>query len=375
VINQNQFTRQDLVGTLFGAAAFQVLNAGSELGLFQLLQNNPDLTGEEIRSKLELQSRATEILLLATTALRLTTIQDGFYRNADLLDEMFRDGSWEIISDIISFEANIVYEAQADFVESLRSNTNLGLRRFAGEGEDLYHRLAASPELEQLFYRCMRSWSRLSNPILVAKADLSGVHRVLDVGGGDGVNAIALAKANPDVQFTVLDLPGAIAIANKKIADNGLTNRISVYECDIFEDTYPCGHDCVLFANQLVIWSPAQNVELLRKAHAALTDGGTVMVFNVMSSESGDGPLYSALDNAYFATLTAPSSMIYHWGHYEQWLIEAGFSNVERHPGDTWTPHGVISAVKQRTFRTGREKRPVGSRLRCGRGSARGTQR
>ncbi|GAA3414850.1 methyltransferase [Streptosporangium vulgare] len=73
---------------------------------------------------------------------------------------------------------------------------------------------------------------------------------------------------------------------------------------DIFNDPYPEGHDAVLFANQLVIWSPEQNRDLLRKAHAALPEGGRVMVFNVMSGDTGDGPLYSALDNAYFATLT-----------------------------------------------------------------------
>ncbi|MGY4978578.1 methyltransferase [Streptomyces sp. 900105755] len=186
----------------------------------------------------------------------------------------------------------------------------------------------------------------LSNPVLVEKADLTQVRRVLDVGGGDGVNAIALAQANPGVEFTVLDLPGTVEIARKKIAEHGLSDRISVRAADIFADTYPTGHDCVLFANQLVIWSPEENVRLLRKAHAALPDGGRVLVFNAMSDDSGDGPLYAALDNVYFATLPAASSTIYRWGQYEEWFAAAGFVKPERLPGGRWTPHGVISAVK-----------------------------
>ncbi|MBB6174542.1 SAM-dependent methyltransferase [Nocardiopsis mwathae] len=339
-------SRQDLVGTLFGAAAFQALSAGCELGLFTLLNERPGLSEDEVAAGLGLRPRPTRILLLATTALRLTELDGGRYRNAELIDAHFADGTWEIITDMTAFEAHIVYAAQADFTEALRADTNVGLRRFEGEGEDLYHRLAARPDLERLFYRCMRSWSRLSNPILVDKADLTGVRRVLDVGGGDGVNAIALARANPGVEFTVLDLPGAVAIAERKIAEAGLADRITVAAGDIFDDDYPRGHDCVLFANQLVIWSAEQNLRLLGKAHRALADGGRVLVFNAMADATKDGPLYAALDNLYFATIPAAQSTLYDWGTYERWLAEAGFSRVMRSPGEGWTPHGVISGVK-----------------------------
>ena len=192
----------------------------------------------------------------------------------------------------------------------------------------------------------MRSWSRLSNPVLTAKADLTDVTRVLDVGGGDAVNSIALATRNPGVEFTVLDLSGAVAIARKKIADHDMVTRITVCEADIFTDPYPPGHDCVLFANQLLIWSPEQNLQLLAKAYNALPDGGRVLVFSAMSNATGDGPLYCALDNVYFTTLPSPKSRIYRWDEYEGWLTKVGFSQVQFLPGDTWTPHGVISATK-----------------------------
>lgn len=344
--NVAPLTNDDLVRILFGSSAFQMLNAGCQLGLFRLLNQRPGINNAIITEELRLQPRPTQILLLGTTALGLTTRDGGSYRNAELLEAMFQDDSWEIMEDLIAFEAHIVHPSVADFVESLRCNTNAGLRRFEGKGTDLYHRLAENPGLEQLFYRCMRSWSRLSNPILVEKADLTGVHRVLDVGGGDGVNSIALAKANPHVGFTVLDLPGAAEIARKKIAENGLSRRISVQEGDIFTNRYPAGHDCVLFANQLVIWSPEENLELLAKAYQTLPDGGRVLIFSAISDDSGDGPLYAALDNVYFATLPATSSTIYHWGQYEDWLNTVGFLKAERFPGGRWTPHGVISASK-----------------------------
>lgn len=336
-------SRTDLVGTLFGAAAFQTLHAGVDLGLFDLLHTRPGIDAEAVRTGLGLAERSGDVLLQAAASLRLVVVADGRYRNADLVEEMIGDTTFDIVRDLVAFEAKIVYPAQQDTVESLRTDSNVGLGRFPGAGDDLYRRIAGIPELEALFYRCMRSWSRLSNPVLLDRADLTGVRRVLDVGGGDGVNAIALAQKWPEVEFTVLDLPGAGRIAADRIAAAGLSDRISVADGDIF-DAYPGGHDCVLFANQLVIWTPEENRRLLGLAHDALPDGGRVLVFNAMSDDTGDGPLYAALDNLYFLTLPTGGSRLYRWGQYEQWLREAGFSDVERLPGRTWTPHGVIGA-------------------------------
>jgi SAM-dependent methyltransferase len=339
-------THEDLIRVLFGSSAFQMINAGCQLGLFHALHRSSGLSESEVARELNLEERPTQILLLGTTALALTVRDGDRYRNAELVDSMLTGRTWEILEDLVAFQEQIVLRGEVDFVESLRQNTNVGLRRFAGEGDDFYHRIASEPSLEQLFYRCMRSWSRLSNPILVEKAPLAGVRRVLDVGGGDAVNAIALARANPETRFTMLDLPGAVRIGRQKVAESGLTDRIACQEGDIFKDAYPEGHDCVLFANQLVIWSPEENLLLLRKAYEALPRGGRVLVFNAMSDDSGDGPLYAALDNVYFATLPAKGSGLYRWGQYEEWFEQIGFSFVRRFPGGSWTPHGVIEARK-----------------------------
>lgn len=340
-------TMDDLTPILFGAAAFQYLNAGCRLGLFELLEEHGNLTKKEIGEALDLQDRATDILLLGTTSLRLTMKSEGRYRNAHVISGMLRDGMWRIFSDVVDFEADIVYEGQADLVESLRKNTNAGLRRIPGQGRDLYHRLAENPELERVFYRYMCSWSKLGNSLLIDKVDFGTVTRVLDVGGGDGVNAVALAEAYPRLRVEILEIPASAPIARQEIARRGLADRVTVTECDFFEDAFPTDCDCVLFAHQLVIWRPDENVALLRRAYEALPPGGRVVVFNSVSYDEGDGPVMAALDSVYFAAVPAEGGMIYCWQQYEDWLLESGFCNVERIPFDAWTPHGALIATKQ----------------------------
>jgi len=331
---------------LFGHAAFQYLNAACELNLFELLTDKPGLTKREIRDELGLADRATDILLLGCASLGMVTRLGPGYHVADVISDLMVTGDWHRFKDTVAFEQYVVYEGQVDFTESLRHNSNVGLRRVSGTGRDLYHRLSENPHMQSVFYRYMRSWSELANRHLVEELDLSTARRLLDCGGGDGVNAIELARANPDLAVTILELPGTARITEKRIADAGLAARITVAPGDMFADPFPEGYDCVMFAHQLVIWTLEENTRLLRKAYEALPKGGRVVILNSMSNDAGDGPVVAALDSVYFATLPAEGGMIYAWNQHEQCLLDAGFRSWERIPCPGWTPHGIIVATK-----------------------------
>ncbi|WP_066927775.1 methyltransferase [Streptomyces sp. NBRC 110611] len=331
---------------LFGHAAFQYLNAACELGLFELLAEKGPLTGTEIRTALDLEERAGDVLLLGCAALGLIHRDGPVCRLTDEIGALMERGEWTHIVNTVAFEQHIVYEGQADFTESLRRDTNVGLRRIPGDEPGLYRRLARNPHLEEVFYRYMRSWSQLANAHLVRRLDLSHARTLLDCGGGDAVNAIALAEANPHLRVTVLDIPAAVPMAEESVRRAGLSDRITVRGHDLFTDPFPTGFDCVLFAHQLVIWTPEENTELLRKAHTALEPGGRVVVFNSMSDDTGDGPLIAALDSVYFACLPAEGGMIYPWSRHEASLGAAGFVDLRRIPLPTWTPHGILIGSK-----------------------------
>jgi ubiquinone/menaquinone biosynthesis C-methylase UbiE len=330
---------------LFGHAAFQYLNAATELNLFELLEKGP-LTKEEIGAELDLAERANDILLLGVTSLGLLETDDGTYRLAPVMSTLLSTPDWKRFRDTVAFEQYVVYEGQLDFTESLRTNTNAGLRRVRGSGRDLYHRLSENPHMEQVFYRYMRSWSELANRHLVASLDLSQTKRLLDCGGGDAVNSIALAEANSHLEVTVFEIPATQVIAEKKISEAGLSERVSVIGGDMFADPLPTGFDCVLFAHQFVIWTPEENTELLRKAYEVLPEGGRVAVFNSMSNDEGDGPVVAALDSVYFAALPAEGGMIYPWSVHERCMRDAGFRSVERIDCAGWTPHGLVIGTK-----------------------------
>jgi ubiquinone/menaquinone biosynthesis C-methylase UbiE len=343
---RDTLTMDDLGFLLFSHSAFQYLYAGCELGLFPLLNRRPNLSVAGIAEELDLEYRPARCLLFGLTALKLV-IKDGeTYCNSHVIENLFADTQWKIFHDTARFEALICYDGQGDLVESLRRNTNIGLRRIPGQGPDLYHRFSEDEQLQKVFYDYMGSWSELANPLLIENVDFSDVHNALDIGGGDATNAIAIARANPHLRITLLDLAENCEVARRKIDDAGLADQISVYEANMFTDDFPSGYDCFLFIHQLVIWPLETNTALLQRAYDALEPGGKVIIFNSISNDEEDGPVIAALDTVYFLTIPAEGGMIYPWKDYEQCLRQAGFSHIQRIRGKSWTPHGVIVATK-----------------------------
>ncbi len=76
--------------------------------------------------------------------------------------------------------------------------------------------------------------------------DLSGVRRLLDLGGGSGVISLALLRRNPDLTAVVADIP-AVCEAGRAIA--GRTEeapRISYLPIDFQEQEVPGGFDVIM---------------------------------------------------------------------------------------------------------------------------------
>jgi L-tyrosine C(3)-methyltransferase len=339
---------EDLTLLLFGQAAFQYLHAGSALGVFDALAatRGVGLTTKELARCTGLAPHPLRCLLFGLTSLRLIVRIDGRYTNAQLVDEWIASGEWTVVRDTIALHADIVYVGEADFVDSLREDTNVGLRRIPGAGPDLYHRVAEHPRMQQVFYRYMRSWSEMALRLLLQRVAFSRWRRIVDVGGGDATTAIAIARQAPDATVTLIDLPGNGSVAKRRIEAEGLTHRIDVLEQDMFKDPFPQGVDCVLFMHQLVIWPLETIHELLQKAYRALNPGGAVVICSSISSDTGDGPVMAALDSVYFVSIPATRGLIYSWTDYQQALEATGFRDIERHPCNNWTPHGAIVAAK-----------------------------
>jgi cyclopropane fatty-acyl-phospholipid synthase-like methyltransferase len=229
------------------------------------------------------------------------------------------------------------------FYDAIKSNKNVGLNEFEGEESTLYERLVHHPKLEKIFQDAMEQISAQANASFSEYVDLSHVKHLVDVGGGNGANIIALARKYPNLRATVFDSSTVCEIARKNIAAQGFANRLSATAGNCFVDAFPPGADCIIFCHFFTIWSEEKDQALIRKCFHALPSGGSVIVFNMMQSDDEDGPLTAAIGSPYFLTLATGEGMLYTWSEYESWMKQAGFSTKKQElPAD----HGVIIGVK-----------------------------
>jgi hypothetical protein len=105
--------------------------------------------------------------------------------------------------------------------DALKADRNVGLDEFPGEGSTLYQRLTGYPDLEVLFQQAMAAYTRMFSPRMLALEEFSEVRHLLDVGGGNGSNAIKLCERFPEMQITILETPTIAQIARAAAARAG----------------------------------------------------------------------------------------------------------------------------------------------------------
>lgn len=328
-----------------GHSAFQLLWAGVKLDLYTLLSNEPGMTLDEIAARINLGTYPCRVLLVGLTALGLLKKEDSRYFNASLTEEILVKDKPGYLAPILGWQAHIVYPGLVDFVESLKQGTNVGLRHFPGEGATLYERLVSHPELEQVFQDAMSSLSAQANRHIAEAYDFGRFSHIVDAGGGDGTNAITLAKRYPDLKVTVYDSESVCLIAREKIKAEGLDGRVFTWAGNFLKDPFPPGVDAILFCHILTIWSQQRNQELLRKCWETLPSGGAVVVFNMMGDDDDTGPISTALGSPYFLAIATGEGMLHAWKDYESAMLGAGFSNVTR-INDLPLNHGLLVAHK-----------------------------
>lgn len=346
MMSDGNLSKNELVLYLHSSAAFQLLHAGVELNVFELIRDNPSINLNSIMNSSGLKQESARSLVFGLTSMGLLSKNGDFYKNCNAIEELFSNNEWPLFRSMVEVQAHIMYLGQIDFVESLKKNTNVGVKRFDGHGKTIYEKLSRDTKLRGIFYKYMGNYSEYAIPFLLEKVDFSADKKILDVGGGDGANAIALAKQYPNAEIILLDLPAAGKIAKQKIRKENLSKTISFAAGNMFKNKFPNRQDSVLFIHQLVIWSPWQNELLLKKAFNSLKEGGRAIIFSSMADDNEDGPLMAGLDTVYFRAIAAGHGMIYPYKDYEELLRKAGFKKTERIKCNTWTPHGIVIGIK-----------------------------
>ena len=270
------------------ARAFQVpcvLNAAAELGVFGAFGGGA-LTAETLAERLGADLRATVILADALAAVELLVKDGETYRPAPGVAETLTEGGSNSVLAMVRLSGNCM-RGWAQLGAITQRGTPLDPRPTSVRG--------AQADREN-FIEAMNDISRRTADSLVAAIGPPKFEHMLDLGAGPGTWTIAMLKANPGSRATLFDLPDAIPIATRHIARAGMEDRVDFVAGNFETDeTLPGGADLVWVSAIVHQNSRRQNRELFAKIHAALVDGGRILIRDVVMDESHTLPPQGAL--------------------------------------------------------------------------------
>ncbi|SFJ84898.1 methyltransferase [Jannaschia pohangensis] len=155
---------------------------------------------------------------------------------------------------------------------------------------------------------------------------LRGVNRLCDVGGGSGVFLTAAGKRYPDLSLVLFDLPEVAPGAAPVLAKAGLSDRFESHAGSFRDDSLPDGCDAISLIRVLYDHDDASVASLLAKCHAALPEGGRLIV----SEPMGGGARPERAGDAYFAvyTMAMRTGRARSAAEIAAFCTEAGFADV-----------------------------------------------
>lgn len=186
-----------------------------------------------------------------------------------------RDGRFVNTPQAGAFLSGTSPYSQGEYIEKLRTKTHelwLRLPDIIGTGPVSYDKKEFFLRMTLPSMAANALTGRLQQVIraILELPGLPDTPRMLDLGGGHGLYAIALARLSPGMTCTVFDLPGVIGAAQDAIVQHGVEDRITTLAGDFFRDDFGSGYDIILSSSTPCGKQPG----MLPKITGALAPGG-----------------------------------------------------------------------------------------------------
>jgi SAM-dependent methyltransferase len=273
-------------------------------------------SAEQVATKINANPRAVGMLLNALVALGLLSKNGDDYKNAPESARFFVQGSHDNQRNGLLHTANI-WHRWSTLTDAVRRGSCVPIDR------------ADTPEWTRSFIAGMQRNAKDRAPIVVDTLGTTGVHRILDLGGGSGAYSIAFAKACPNVQCEIFDLPAVVPLTSEYVDQAGVEAQVSIRAGDMLHDDLGVGYDIIMLNAICHMFSEEQNRDIFQRARLALAPNGRLVVQDFILDPDKTGPQHATLFSLNMLVNTDAGAS-YSEIEYTSWMKAAGFGEVRR---------------------------------------------
>ena len=306
-----------------GFWASKVLLSAVEMELFTELARHPE-GGEAVKDRLGLHSRSYQDFLDALVALGFLERRDGIYSNTPSADLFLDKRKPSYLGGLLEMANHRLYGFWGHLTEALRTGQ---LQNEARSGETpFFEALYADPARLRAFLAAMSGLSHGANLAIATRFPWREYRTFADIGTAQGDLAAQIALKNPHLTGIGFDLPEVAPVFEEFVEQNGLQGRLQFVGGDFFSDDLPPA-DVFLMGHILHDWNLDEKRMLIGKAHAALPEGGALIVYEAIIDDDRS-------ENA-FGLLMSLNMLIETEGGFDYtasdcmgWMTDAGFTST-----------------------------------------------
>jgi predicted O-methyltransferase YrrM len=309
-----------------GMLAVDLLTAAlTGLDFFTWLNEHPS-DQKTICRALELKERPVDVMLTLFVAMGLLQREQEIFRLTKMAREHLVKGSpWHLAPYFAAVQER---PSTKDMLTVLRTGQPANWASLQHEKE--WAKAMEEEQFAEQFTAAMDCRGVLLGQAVARTLDLKAARHLLDIAGGSGIYACAIAAQHPHLKATVLEKPPVDEVARRAIAKRGFAQRVGVLAGDMFADPLPDGCDVHLISNVLHDWDVPVVKKLLAKSFEALPPGGLLVIHDAYINADKSGPLHVAEYSVLL--MQATEGKCYSVAEMESFLSEAGFGEFNFAP-------------------------------------------
>ncbi|MEX0810619.1 MAG: methyltransferase [Chitinophagales bacterium] len=300
----------------FAPVAFQCARVLRDKGILKLISDagKEGISAREIHEKSGVSLYGVKVLLdMAASLMLVDYIEEERY--------VLMKTGYFILNDKMSnvnmdFIHDVCYQGLFYLGEAIDKQKPSGLKVF-GEWETIYDALSELPEkVRESWFAFDHFYSDNAFPKALEIVFSEKPAKLFDVGGNTGRWALECVKYDPDVEVTILDLPGQLRDAEKTAKENGFENRIKGYEINLLDENqkFPEGADAIWMSQFLDCFSEEQILSILNRAREAMDSGTKLYIMETYwDRQRFEAATYSLnATSLYFTAMANGNSRMYH---------------------------------------------------------------
>jgi len=250
------------------AAQFQksrILLSGFELDIFTTLEE-AGTTNQELATELKLDVHACERLLNALVSLGFLTKENELYLNTPDSYNFLSKKSPDYLRGLM--HSNHLWNTWSNLTQVIKTGVSANPSEINVRGQEWLYS----------FISAMHDRAKKQAPQQLSSLDLTGIHSVLDIGGGSGAYAMEFITKKPELEAAVFDLPNVVPITRQFIEQEGFSGKIKTFTGDYTNDELPAGFDLMFLSAIIHSNSLEVNQNLLIKCFNSLNKGGKIVI-------------------------------------------------------------------------------------------------